>query len=166
MATAENLKAAFAGESQANRMYLAFAKKADSEGFPNVARLFRAAAAAETVHAHAHFRVMEGVKGTADNLQAAINGEGYEFREMYPKFLKEAEAEKQDAAAASFRFALAVEKIHHDLYTEALETFRKGKDLPARAIFVCDVCGNTVYGAAPDKCPICGAGRERFSKIE
>src|SRR5512134_1139709 len=126
MATEKNLKDAFAGESQANRMYLAFAQKAESEGFPQIAKLFRAAAAAETVHAHAHFRVMGGVKDTAGNLQAAIDGEGYEFKEMYPGFLKEAETEKNIAAASSFRNALAVEKIHFDLYSQALETFRKG----------------------------------------
>jgi hypothetical protein len=106
MTTAKNLKEAFAGESQANRMYLAFAKKAESDGFPQVAKLFRAAAAAETVHAHAHFRVMGGVKGTTDNLQAAIDGEGHEFKDMYPEFLSEAEKEKNTAAAVSFRNAL------------------------------------------------------------
>jgi len=166
MATADNLKAAFAGESQANRMYLAFAEKAAADGYPNVARLFRAAAAAETVHAHAHYRVMGGVKGTADNVQTAINGEGYEYKEMYPKFLEEAEQEKQEGAARSFRFALAVEKIHYDLYNEALEAVRAGKDLPRRDVYVCAVCGNTVYGAAPDRCPICGAGKDRFSRID
>ncbi len=166
MATADNLKAAFAGESQANRMYLAFARKAESDGYPQIAKLFRAAAAAETVHAHAHFRVMGGVKGTADNIQAAINGEGYEYKEMYPKFVKEAEAEKNAGALASFRNALAVEKIHFDLYTEALASFRKGKDLAARDVHVCDVCGNTVYGAAPDRCAVCGAPKDRFAKVD
>ncbi|HSL92194.1 MAG TPA: rubrerythrin family protein [Candidatus Limnocylindrales bacterium] len=165
MATEKNLKDAFAGESQANRMYLAFAQKAESEGFPQIAKLFRAAAAAETVHAHAHFRVMGGVKETAGNLQTAINGEGYEFRQMYPGFLKEAEAEKITGAAVSFRNALAVEKIHHDLYSEALESLKKGKDLPPQDIFVCEVCGNTVYGHAPDKCPICGAPKAKFTKV-
>jgi rubrerythrin len=163
--TEKNLKEAFAGESQANRMYLAFARKAESDGYPQIAKLFRAVAAAETVHAHAHFRVMGGVKDTAGNLQAAIDGEGYEFKEMYPVFLKEAEAEKA-AAAASFRNALAVEKIHYDLYSEALETLRKGKDLPAQDVFVCDVCGNTVYGHAPDTCPVCDAPKTRFAKVE
>jgi rubrerythrin len=165
MSTEKNLKDAFAGESQANRMYLAFAQKAESEGYPQIAKLFRAAAAAETVHAHAHFRVMGGVKETAGNLQTAINGEGYEFRQMYPGFLKEAEAEKNAAAAVSFRNALAVEKIHHDLYSEALESLKKGKDLAGQDIFVCEVCGNTVYGHAPDKCPVCGAPKTKFTKI-
>jgi rubrerythrin len=166
MATEKNLKEAFAGESQANRMYLAFAKKAEADGFPQIAKLFRAAAAAETVHAHAHFRVMGGVKDTAANLQTAINGEGYEFQKMYPGFLSEAEKEKNAAAAASFRNALAVEKIHHDLYTKALESFRKGKDLPGQDVFVCEICGNTVYGNAPDECPVCGAPKAKFTKVQ
>ena len=119
MATEKNLKEAFAGESQANRMYLAFAKKAESDGYAQIAKLFRAAAAAETVHAHAHFRVMGGVKDTAANLKSAIDGEGYEFQKMYPGFLSEAEKEKNAPAAVSFRNALAVEKIHHDLYRPA-----------------------------------------------
>jgi rubrerythrin len=165
MSTEKNLKEAFAGESQANRMYLAFAKKAESDGYPQVAKLFRAAAAAETVHAHAHFRVMGGVKDTAANLRAAISGEGYEFQNMYPDFLKEAEAEKNVPASVSFRNALAVEKIHHDLYSQALESIRTGKDLAGRDIFVCEVCGNTVYGHAPDTCPVCGAEKAKFTRI-
>jgi rubrerythrin len=166
MATEKNLKDAFAGESQANRMYLAFAQKAESEGYPQIGKLFRAAAAAETVHAHAHFRVMGGVKDTAGNLQTAINGEGYECREMYPAFLSEAETEKNAAAAVSFRNALAVEKIHFSLYSEAMASLKKGKDLAKQDIFVCEVCGNTVYGYAPDKCPICGAPKTKFTKVQ
>ncbi len=166
MTTAKNLKEAFAGESQANRMYLAFAKKAESDGFPQVAKLFRAAAAAETVHAHAHFRVMGGVKGTTDNLQAAIDGEGHEFKDMYPEFLSEAEKEKNTAAAVSFRNALAVEEIHHNLYSQALESVKTGKDLPQQDIFVCEVCGNTVYGHAPDTCPVCNEPKSKFTKVQ
>jgi rubrerythrin len=166
VATKENLQAAFAGESQANRTYLAFAAKAAAEGRPQIARLFRAAAAAETVHAHAHLRVMGGVKGTTENLQAAVAGEAYEFQKMYPEFLKQAEAEKNQAAVISFRNAMAVEKIHHALYSEALESMKAGKDLPGADIYVCEVCGNTVTGSAPDQCPICGARREKFSKVE
>ena len=166
MPTKENLKDAFAGESQANRKYLAFAEKAKAEGYLEVAKLFRAAAAAETIHAHAHFRAMGGVKSTADNLQAAIEGEGYEFREMYPKFVKEAEAENNKPALYSFKNALEVEEIHHRLYTEALETLKKGKDLPAREVWVCGVCGNTVYGEPPAKCPICGVPKEKFAKVD
>ncbi len=132
MSSKENLEAAFAGESQANRKYLAFAKKADTDGYPQVAKLFRAAAEAETIHAHAHFKVLGGVGDTASNLVDAVEGEGYEFREMYPKFVEEAEAEGNDAALRSFRFALAVEEVHHGLYEKALEAVKGGGDLPGR----------------------------------
>ncbi len=166
MPTKDNLSAAFAGESQANRKYTAFARKADAEGLPQVARLFRAAAEAETVHALAHFRVMKGVGKTADNLAAAMSGEAYEFKKMYPDFLAAARSEGDKAAEMSFENALAVEKIHHDLYAAALAAVKSGKDLPARQIFVCDVCGNTVEGPAPDVCPICGARHDRFIEIK
>ena len=166
MSTADNLKAAFAGESQANRMYLAFARKAESEGFPQIAKLFRAAADAETIHAHAHFRVMGGIKSTAENLQAAIKGEGYEYQTMYPKFVAEAKAEGNKAAQVSFENAMAVEKIHHGLYTAALESLTAGKDLDAQPIFVCPVCGNTVVGEPPDRCPICAVKKERFFEVK
>jgi len=165
MSTSENLAAAFAGESQANRKYLAFAKKAEEDGFPQVARLFRAAAQAETVHAHAHLRVMGGIGPTAENLQAAIEGEGHEFKEMYPGFIAEAESEGNKAAATSFKNACAVEEIHHGLYSKALEAVQAGNDLPSQPIFVCGVCGNTVEGEAPERCPVCGAPRARFSEV-
>ncbi len=165
MATSDNLKEAFAGESQANRKYLAFAKKAEQDGYPQVAKLFRAAAEAETVHAHAHMRVMGGVKNTDQNLHAAIEGEGFEFQEMYPKFLSEAEKEGNKSATFSFKYALAVEEIHHGLYTEALDAVKSGSDLPETRIFVCAVCGNTVKGQAPDKCPVCGSSKEQFTEI-
>jgi rubrerythrin len=165
MATKDNLKEAFAGESQANRKYLAFATKADEEGFPQVAKLFRAAAEAETVHAHAHLRVLGGVKGTAENLEAAIEGEGFEFQQMYPKFLYEAEAEGDSKAVMSFKHALAVEEIHHGLYEKALGMVKGGGDLPAGKIYVCPVCGNTVEGEPPDKCPICGVPGSKFFEV-
>ena len=166
MATKDNLKAAFAGESQANRTYLAFAKKAEADGLKQIAKLFRAVAEAETVHAHAHLRAMGGVKTTVDNLQAAIEGEGYEFREMYPQFVAEAEQERNTPATMSFRNAMAVEEIHHGLYSKALQSVKAGKDLAPAAIFVCSVCGNTVAGQAPDKCPVCGAPKSRFAEIK
>ena len=166
MATEKNLKEAFAGESQANRKYLAFAKKAQQDGFPQVARLFRAAAEAETVHAHAHLRVLGGVKATAENLQAAIEGEGFEFQEMYPSFLKEAEEEGNKPAMFSIKYALAVEEIHHGLYSEALDAVKAGKDLPATDVYVCPVCGNTVYGSPPDKCPICNCPGDKFTDVK
>ena len=165
MATSNNLKEAFAGESQANRKYLAFAKKAEEDGYSQVAKLFRAAAEAETVHAHAHLRVLGGVKDTEENLQEAINGEGFEFQEMYPKFLDEAEAEGNKPASFSIKNALAVEEIHYDLYKEALNAVKSGTDLPGSSIFVCSVCGNTVMGKAPDKCPICGVSAEKFNEV-
>ena len=166
MATLDNLKDAFAGESQANRKYLAFAKKADAEGFGQVAKLFRAAAHAETIHAHAHLAALDGVGSTAENVKAAIEGEGFEFQEMYPKFLEEAEVEGGKAASRSFQNALAVEEIHHDLYSGALKALDGGGDLSADKIFVCGICGNTVYGAAPEKCPVCGALAAKFEEIQ
>ena len=166
MATMDNLQEAFAGESQANRKYLAFAKKADEDGYPQVARLFRAAAEAETVHAHAHLRVMGGVKDTAANLEAAIEGEGFEFQKMYPEFLKQAEGEDNKPAVWSFKNALAVEEIHHGLYSDALSAVQAGKDLPAAEIYVCSVCGNTVFGEVPDVCPVCNNPKEMFFEVK
>lgn len=165
MATNENLWNAFAGESQANRKYLAFAEKADKENLPQVAKLFRAAADAETVHAHAHLRVLGGVKTTEENLQEAIEGEEHEFQEMYPGFLAEAQAEGNKPAVFSIKNALAVEEIHHSLYGQALEAVKSGADLAETKIYVCQVCGNTVYGQAPDKCPICNAVKDKFAEI-
>jgi rubrerythrin len=161
----DNLKAAFAGESQANRKYLAFAKKADQEGFPQIARLFRAAAAAETVHAHNHLRAMDGVKGTAENLEAAVGGESYEVVSMYPPMLAEAEAEGDKRAALSFKYALAVEKVHEMLYRQAAESFAQGKDLPVKEYYVCPVCGNTHEGPMEGRCPVCNTPGEKFEKI-
>ncbi len=164
MGTSENLAAAFAGESQANRKYLAFAKKAEADGFAQVAKLFRAAAEAETIHAHAHLRVMNGVKDTAENLKAAIAGEGYEFTKMYPEFIAVAEEEGNKPALASFRNANAVEKVHHQLYTAALQAVEEGKDLAAAEIHVCPVCGFT-GSDVPDRCPVCGTPKARFVNI-
>ena len=165
MATMDNLNKAFAGESQANRKYLAFAKKAEEDGFAQVAKLFRAAADAETVHAHAHLRVMGGIKGTAENLEEAIEGEGFEFQQMYPEFLAEAQTEGMKPAEFSFKNALAVEEIHHGLYSKALESVKAGVDLPDTSIYVCPVCGNTVEGSVPEQCPICNVPGERFVEI-
>jgi len=166
MTTLNNLQDAFAGESQANRKYLAFAKVAEKDGFPQIAKLFRAAAAAETVHAHSHLRVMGGIKDTSENLKSAIAGEGFEFQEMYPKFIQEAEAEGNKAATMSFMNANAVEEIHHGLYSNALQAIEAGKDLTERTIYVCEICGNTVYDNAPDSCPICKAPKEKFFSVQ
>lgn len=166
MATIDNLKAAFAGESQANRKYLAFAKKADIEGFPQIAKLFRAAAEAETVHAHSHLRVMGGVKTIEENLKEAISGEAHEFKEMYPAFIGDAEKEGNTQAVTTFKYANDVEKIHHQLYEEALAKFKAGQDLPAADMHVCAICGYTVSGEPPERCPVCGSVRKVFHKVE
>lgn len=164
--TFEDLQAAFAGESQANRKYTAFAQKADAEGYPQIARLFRAAAHAETVHALAHFRAMEGVGDTAANLKAAIGGENYEVVEMYPDFIKDAEAEGERRAAKSFSNAWEVEKTHESLYREMLGLFEAGKaGDEVYDYYVCPVCGHTHKRSAPEKCPVCGAPGSRFEKI-
>ena len=161
--TEKNLAEAFAGESQANRKYLAFAKKADEEGYPQAAKLFRAAADAETVHAHNHLRAMKGINSTKENLEAAVSGETFEFKDMYPKMIEEASAEDQSEARLSFNFANKVEAIHAGLYQNYLDSLGNNADTP---IFVCQVCGNTVEGAAPDKCSICGNPKEMFNEIE
>lgn len=166
MSTKENLAEAFAGESQANRKYLAFAKQAEVDGYPQVARLFRAAAHAETIHAHAHLRAMGGIKKTAENLAEAIEGEGFEFQKMYPPYLEEAQKEGDKLAEISFRNALAVEEVHHDLYQKAAAAVKSGGDLASRPVYVCEVCGNTVYDNAPDRCQVCSVPRERFTLID
>jgi rubrerythrin len=162
--TIDDLKAAFAGESQANRRYLAFAKKAEDEGLTQVAKLFRAAAAAETVHALRHFRAMDGVKSTAENLQTAIDGEHYEVNTMYPDFLKTAEAEQNKKATFSFKDAWEVEKIHETLYRKALENLNSG--MPTVEYYICPVCGYIHEGPMNEKCPVCGTPAARFEKID
>jgi rubrerythrin len=164
--TIDNLEHAFAGESQANRKYLFFAEKAEEEGQKQIARLFRAAAEAETVHARNHLRVLQGIKSTKDNLSAAISGEHYEFTQMYPGFIKEAEGENQNSAKRSFDLANQVEKTHHGLFETALGNLNQGKAVPDKPFFVCQVCGHTVEGSAPDKCPVCGALAKMFKKVE
>jgi rubrerythrin len=163
--TDQNLKDAFAGESQANRMYLAFAQKADEEGLTQVAKLFRAAAQAETVHALNHLQVMGQVKSTLDNLGTAVSGETYEFKKMYPDFIAEAKKEGNKKAEVSFNYANQVEQIHANLYQKALEALKNKKE-PAKADYwVCPVCGNTFEGSTPDNCPICATAKEKFMKI-
>jgi rubrerythrin len=163
--TDDNLKAAFAGESQANRLYLAFAKKADEEGLAQVAKLFRAAAQAETVHALNHLAVTGQVKKTADNLGTAITGETFEFKKMYPDFIAEAKKDGNKQALLSFEYANQVEQIHAGLYQKALDALKGKKELAKADYYVCPVCGNTFEGATPDKCPICATKKEKFMKI-
>jgi len=161
MTTEANLKEAFAGESQANRKYLAFAKKADQEGFANVARLFRTAAEAETIHALAHLDALDAVQSTRDNLRAAVAGETYEFTEMYPPMLELAQKENHKAKRM-FGFATQAEAVHARLYAMALEAVIEGKDLAEAKFFLCPVCGHIELGNPPDSCPICGAKKEKF----
>jgi len=162
--TSENLKNAFAGESQANRRYAAFARKADEEGFPQVAKLFRAAAEAETIHALNHLKIMGELKETATNLDAALSGETFEFKKMYPKYLKIAKHEGNKLAAWSFDVANKVEQIHASLYAKAIGALKSKEALAETDYYVCTVCGNTVEGNPPERCPICGAPKNRFNK--
>ena len=163
--TSENLKAAFSGESQANRMYLAFAKKAEKEGLPQIAKLFRAAALAETVHALNHLEIMGKTKSTIENVKTAVSGETFEFDEMYPKYIEIAQKEGNKKAVWSFDVANKVERIHAGLFSKALEALETRKELTDTDYYVCKVCGNTVETAAPERCPICGAPKEQFEKI-
>jgi len=164
--TEKNLQEAFAGESQANRRYLFFAEKAEKEDYPQIARLFRVAAEAETVHARNHFAAMDGVGSTRENLLAGVIGEHYEFTRMYPPFIEQAEAENNKRAQVSFEWANEVEKIHHDRFQEMFNALEAGRQLKDEPYLVCQVCGNTVAGEAPEKCPICGSPRDKFKRVE
>ena len=161
--TEQNLQEAFAGESQANRKYLAFAKKAEEEGHAQVAKLFRAAAAAETIHAHNHLKALAAVKSTRENLMAAISGESFEFQSMYPRMIDDAKTEGQDYALRSFSLANEVEKVHAALYQKAMQDL--GKNMSAD-YYVCPVCGYTAEGEAPDDCPVCRTKKQAFRKTE
>jgi rubrerythrin len=162
--TEQFLKEAFAGESQANRKYLAFSTKADQEGYPQAARLFRAAGEAETVHAHNHLRALKGIKTTKENLQEAVAGETHEFKKMYPEMIEAAKAEGQKEAERSFSYANSVEKVHAQLYQKLLDNLGKSQDnFP---YYICPICGNTVEKNPPASCPICGTKGEMFKKME
>jgi len=162
--TEQFLKEAFAGESQANRKYLAFAAKADQEGFSQVARLFRAAAEAETVHAHSHLRALNGIRSTKENLLEAIAGETHEFKKMYPEMIEAAKSEGQKVAERSFSYANLVEEVHAELYQKLFDNL--GKSLENYPYYVCPICGFTAEKEAPGNCPICGAKGDMFKKIE
>lgn len=162
--TKDNLKEAFAGESQANQKYRAFAKKAEKEGFPNIAKLFKTTAEAERIHAEGHFSALEGIGSTADNLQAAIDGETYEFTEMYPPMLEQAEAEGHKAKRM-FKYAVDAEAVHAELYKLALEAAKQGKDIDATEIYLCPVCGHIELKKPDEKCPICGALPEKYIEV-
>lgn len=162
--TEKDLETAFAGESQANRRYLAFAKQADKEGYPQVAKLFRAAAEAETVHAHNHLRTLGGINSTAENLQQAISGETHEFKEMYPEMIKHAQEEGIKGAERTFNYANEVEKVHSTLYQHALDNL--GEGLGEGDYYVCSVCGYTCENEPPDNCPVCNAKSSAFFQVE
>ncbi|MFP4213019.1 MAG: rubrerythrin family protein [Desulfohalobiaceae bacterium] len=161
--TMQDLQEAFAGESQANRKYLAFAQQAEKEGYPGVAKLFRAAAEAETVHAHAHLRAMQGIGSTRENLQEAVAGETHEFKNMYPDMISHAQQDGNKQAERSFSFANEVEKVHAELYQKALDNLDQDQN---KDYYVCSVCGYTVEDGAPDKCPVCSANSKAFKQVQ
>lgn len=163
--TLEDLKNAFAGESQANRRYLAFAQKADEEGFAQAAKLFRAAAEAETVHAMNHLRTAGEVKSTLENLEVAVEGETYEFRKMYSEYLVDAKRDGNQQAAWSFTVAGKVEEVHAGFFGKMLDALDKKKELPLTEYYVCSVCGNTVENEAPERCPVCGNPKTKFFRV-
>ena len=165
MSTQDNLQEAFAGESQANRKYLAFGEQAQRDGLAMVAKLFRAVAAAETLHAHAHLRAMDGVKDTLANLKGAMAGEAHEFTHMYPPMLEQAKAEGHKRAERSMFQALEVEKVHYDLFKQAIEAVSAGKDLTSAMVRICPVCGHTVIGDAPHECPVCKIKGEKYQDV-
>ncbi|WP_214019750.1 rubrerythrin family protein [Methanoculleus sp.] len=166
MPTDENAQNAYAGESQANRKYSVFAEKAAAEGYPAVAKLFRAASEAEAVHAKRLLFIVNAVGSTEENLKGAMEGENYEFMEMYPAFVAEAKDERKNEASIVFTHAMKAEEVHANLYLQALEAVREGKDLDAEKVFLCPVCGNVELGAAPEKCPICGVPARMFREIQ
>ncbi|MBI4680876.1 MAG: rubrerythrin family protein [Nitrospirae bacterium] len=163
--TKENLKSAFSGESQAHMKYIIFADKAEEEGFKEIARLFRAIAFAERVHASNHLNALNGINLTVDNLDVAIAGETYEVNEMYPSYKAVAEMQDEQRAIKSMHYALEAEKIHATLYSESKDAVKSGKDLEIGEINICPVCGHTVTGKAPERCPICGIQGDRFKRF-
>ncbi|ABS27350.1 rubrerythrin family protein [Anaeromyxobacter sp. Fw109-5] len=162
--TTENLATAFAGESQANRKYLAFARQAEREGYAQIAKLFRAAAEAETLHALAHLQNKGGVKTTLENLEEAVAGETYEFTQMYPPMVEQARAEGHKARVM-LDYANRAEQVHAGLFKQALDALRAGADLSQMDVYLCPVCGDLEFGAPPDKCPICGAPAAKYQKV-
>jgi rubrerythrin len=161
----DSLKNAFAGESQANRRYLAFARKAEEEGFTQIAKLFRAVAEAETIHALNHLRILGEIKSTAGNVDAAVSGETFEFKKMYPEYIGIAKKEGNNQAVWSFDVANKVEEIHAGLFSKAVDAIKNKKELSKVDYYVCSVCGNTVEDKAPENCPICGAPKTKFFKV-
>lgn len=163
--TGENLKEAFAGESQANQKYRAFAKKAEKDGFTNIAKLFRTTAEAERIHAEGHLKALDMIASTAENLQSAIDGETYEFTEMYPPMVDQAVSDKHKAKTM-FKFAVDAEEVHAQIYTKALEAVKAGVDLDVSDFYLCPICGYIELGSAPEKCPVCGAKAAMFVQVD
>jgi len=163
--TEDNLKIAFAGESQAHMRYLIFSKRAEAEGFPNVARLFKAISYAEQVHATNHYDTLTLIRGSSDNLQVCIDGENYEINEMYPAFHAVAKLQEEKGAMQTFNYALQAEKIHSSMYQKTKQTVDTRKDIQLGTMHICEVCGHTVEGEAPDRCPVCGASKDKFRKF-
>ncbi len=163
--TEDDLKSAFAGESQAHMRYLIFAKRAEAEGMPNVARLFKAISYAEQVHATNHYNALSMIRGSSDNLQVCIDGETYEVNEMYPAFYAVAQLQEEKGAMQTFNFALQAEKIHASMYHKTKQTVETRKDIQLGSMHICEVCGHTVEGEAPDRCPVCGASKDKFRKF-
>jgi len=163
--TQANLEAAFAGESQAHMKYVIFADKAEREGFPEVARLFRAISYAERVHATNHLRMLGGISDTASNLETAFSGENYENTEMYPAFNAVANLQEEKGAIRTIHYALEAEKIHEVMYRMAQSSVEAGKDMESAPVYICPVCGHTVIGEAPDKCPVCGALKTKYDEF-
>jgi rubrerythrin len=163
--TNEHLKEAFSGESQANQKYRAFAKQAEKEGFTNIGKLFRTTAEAERIHAEGHLKAMDMIASTMDNLQAAIEGETYEYEEMYPPMLDQAVADGHKAKTM-FKFAVDAEKVHADIYAKALEAVKAGKDLDECEFYLCPICGYIELGSVPEQCPVCGAKGKVFCQID
>ena len=163
--TEENLKAAFSGESQAHMRYLIFAKKAEEEGYSNLARLFRAISYAEQVHATNHYNALGVIRESTDNLQVAIDGENYEVTEMYPAFNAVAKLQEEKSAQRTTDWAFQAEKIHAGMYQRAKQAAERSEDIKLGAVYICDMCGYTAEGTAPERCPVCGATKEKFRKF-
>src|SRR5512133_1759773 len=163
--TTNNLKEAFSGESQASQKYLAFARKAEKEGFKNIATLFRTAAQAERIHAEGHLGALDGIKSTAENLVTAVEGETYEFTRMYPPMLEQATAEGHKAKRM-FEYAAKAEAVHAELYQMALDAVRKGQDLPEDKVYLCPVCGHIEFGTPPESCPICKSKGSSYVRVQ
>jgi len=163
--TEDNLKTAFAGESQAHMRYLIFSKRAEAEGFPNVARLFKAISYAEQVHATNHYDALTLIRGSSDNLQVCIDGENYEINDMYPAFHAVAKLQEEKGAMQTFNYALQAEKIHSSMYQKTKQIVDTRKDIQLGPMHICEVCGHTVEGEAPDRCPVCGSSKDKFRKF-